>query len=175
MRKVKLFGKAVSPLALVGVFVAVAALVGASVILTSATVTTNNVTVSGTQAIKLTLYDASPDTYYATDSAGVNYGWNIVNPEALSAVTMTITITNTNDTVAMKWSDIGSIKATLTSNGAGNVDLVGYGSSFTTNTLTYKYTLTQSIPAGTYAGTLNIVYNVPGEYHVSASVSGVTA
>jgi hypothetical protein len=175
MRKVRLFGKAVSPLALVGVFVAVAALVGASVILTSPTKTTNKVAIHGTEAIALYLNNAPSDTYYATDDDGVLYDWTIVTPEDLTKATITLTINKTDATAAVQWSDVGSIVANLTGTATGEATLTGSGTSFTYSSLTYTITVERLIPADTYTGTLKIVYNIPGTYTVSASVSGVTA
>lgn len=175
MRKVRMFGKAVSPLALVGVFVAVAALVGASVILTSPTKTTSNVTIHGTEAIALYLNNAPSDIYYATDTNGVSYAWTIVTPEDFVEATITITVTKTDATDAMKWTDIGSITATLTGTATGEATLEGPGTSATYSSLTYTISVDRPIPADTYTGTLKIVYNIPGTYTVSASVSGVTA
>jgi hypothetical protein len=100
-------------------------------------------------------------------------------PATLAKATITVVITEKTAVTNPTWNDIGSVKIvtpgypTYTLVPAGSTNFVS-GSTFAS--LTYTVDITGPIPQGTaLAGNLNIVYNIPGTFDVSASMTGTTA
>ena len=155
-----------SPLVAIIVALAVCGtLVGATVLLTSNTATStgtvissdsNGFTVSVGQPSVLTSTAA-----YATDTSGVNYAITSWVPENLQNVVATITVLNEGGH-AMAYTDTV-------------VAIMGYAygtnAGYTANSVSYTVPL-GNVNLGSQAWTLNIVYNVPGTYDVSVSLTG---
>lgn len=157
-----------------------ASLVGAAVVLSSNVATQSGTVIADNHgAIVITLGNTGAvGTYYSTDTAGINYDMSAYMPVALKSVTVTVTITEKTAQTGPSWSDIGHVQIVSAQLGAPvNMDQSSYtafvsGSTFAS--LTYTATIAGAIPAGSLSGDLNIVYNIPGTFDVSASMTGST-
>jgi hypothetical protein len=158
--------KQATPLMAILAILAVCATVGATVVLTSNTITYPGTHVVNNQgAIVLTLGTQPTGTFYSTDDAGVVYPMTGVIPQDLSGAVATITIVNEHANSA--WSDIGSVK------------IKAYGETFAAvpysangQTLVYTVAFTDPVPDGTLSGNVVVVFNIPGDFDVSASLTG---
>ena len=166
-----------SPLVAVMVALAVGGtLVGATVLLTSNVANnSNNVTIcTDNHGFSVTLGAPSVKTVsaaYAGDTSGVAYPISGTVPESLTTVTATITVTNVTISSSavktpMSWSNIGPVWVEL-----DGVWLQAAQSTYTHDSLTFTASFS-SLSQGALVGSLSVVYNIPGTFGASVTLSG---
>jgi hypothetical protein len=155
---------------LVAIFVAVAVcggFVAASVLLTSSAAPASAQTnIASDNAITVSLGApayATSGVGYAQDTTPVTYAMTVTAPQSLSTVTATIVITDVHGN-NMAWAN-----QVVSINGQATTSASDSG-----NTATYIVPVSD-LAATTYVLSLGIVYNVAGNYAVTASVSGTAA
>jgi hypothetical protein len=151
-------------------------LVGATVLLSSNVANnSNNVTIStDNHGFLVNLGKPSVKTLsaaYAGDTSGVTYPITGTVPESLTTVTATITIANiTTSSCAVKtpmsWSNIGPVWIEL-----NGVWMQAAQSTYTHDSLTFTASFS-SLSQGALVGSLNAVYNIPGTFEASVTLSG---
>jgi hypothetical protein len=163
------FIKKASPFVVVLAILAVCgSLVGASVYF-FATATTPNATHVTTNEIKMTIEQVGTSPNYATDTAGIQYALHAdAFPKDLTGITLTVKVTDTTG-ATMAWSNLGPVSVVY----AGGAPIPLTAESGNGATLTYDYSYTGIVAHGVaYDAVLTIPYNIPGEFSVTATLTG---